>query len=159
MVTKSEQKKQQELIYSSFGDLKTTLKSLSEKNVSLLKSDLQRFQSDVSSLEVYIREHVSRVQGNLVLDMNLEKSRSRDEFKDLETKLNDVQKGIDQEIELLHQKVDEIHQDIKKTTYQLMILSFLCFSGKCIECVYYVQDTRYLPSISNHALKKVRHIN
>jgi hypothetical protein len=130
MVTKSEQQKQQELIYSSFGDLKTTLKSLSEKNVSLLKSDLHRFQSDVSSLEVYIREYVSRVQGNLVLDMNLEKSRSRDEFKDLETKLNEVQKGINEEIELLHKKVEEIHQDIKKTAYQLMALSFLCFSGK-----------------------------
>lgn len=75
MITRKEQETHQIQIDQHVLKLKTAIQSLSPKNLSMLKTDLERFRGDVKSIESMMKEQIQRVYGNTVLDMNLEQGR------------------------------------------------------------------------------------
>lgn len=115
MVTKSEQTQLQQVSHQTFDNLRTSLQTQSQNNIAHLKQSLDQLLQEVSQLDLIMKEQVQRAHGNLILDMNLERGRMKEEIKELEEKLEAVKKSVDTEVLGVVEKVGEIQNDLKKS--------------------------------------------
>lgn len=70
-----------------------------EKNdLAMIKAENDRLVSDLEKLKQRLREEISRTQGGVRLDLNLEKGRLREEASRQELKMKEVDTRIEQEI-------------------------------------------------------------
>ena len=129
MITKTSQDTQSTTTHQNLGTLLQSIQSLSSKNFGMIKSDLDKYKQEVKDLEVIMREQTQRVQGNILLDMNLERGRMKDEIKDVEQHLDLVKKSVDEEITKLDERVQKIQFDLRQTVTQLIFASFIFFIG------------------------------
>ena len=83
---------------STLRQLKSELQ-LNEKNdLTMIKAENDRLLTDLEKLKQRLREEISRTQGGVRLDLNLEKGRIRDEASKQELKMKEVDTRIEQEI-------------------------------------------------------------
>ncbi len=115
IITKDEQDKQLMVTHEQFSQLRNSIQALSTKNFGELKQELDQYRADVVSLENIMKEQIQRVQGNILLDMNLERGRIKDEVKELEEHLDTVRQSVDEEITKLTARVDKIQFDLRQT--------------------------------------------
>lgn len=70
-----------------------------EKNdLAMIKAENDRLLNDIEKLKQRLREEISRTQGGVRLDLNLEKGRMREETSGQELKIKEVDTRIEQEI-------------------------------------------------------------
>ncbi len=149
MTTKQEQ---QDLVGKSsreYTTLRESIQAQSQKNLELLKLDLEKLRNEVRSLDVIMKEQVQRTHGNLVLDMNLERGRMKEEIRELEEKLDAVKKSVDTEVQVVVDKVGDIQQDLKKSMYQLISVAFCFFVGYKVFTFVQFQRKQQLQSTSS----------
>lgn len=94
-----------------------------EKNdLAMLKSENDRLMNDVEKLKQRLREEITRTKAGVLLDLNLEKGRMREESSGQELKIKEVDTRIEQEIAGLRTAI----QASKVLVYKLDV-SFLIF--------------------------------
>ena len=70
-----------------------------EKNdLAMLKAENDRLVNDIEKLKQRLREEITRTKAGVLLDLNLEKGRMRDESSGQELKIKEVDTRIEQEI-------------------------------------------------------------
>jgi hypothetical protein len=70
-----------------------------EKNdLAMLKAENDRLMNDVEKLKQRLREEITRTKAGVLLDLNLEKGRMREESGGQELKIKEVDTRIEQEI-------------------------------------------------------------
>lgn len=70
-----------------------------EKNdLSMLKAENDRLMTDIEKLKQRLREEITRTKAGVLLDLNLEKGRMREESSGQELKIKEVDTRIEQEI-------------------------------------------------------------
>jgi hypothetical protein len=75
LITKREQDTRNDQIKVQFSALRDSIQSLSTKNLSILKQELEELRAQVVSIESIMKERTKKVHGNTILDMNLERGR------------------------------------------------------------------------------------
>lgn len=72
---------------------------MTQKNdLTMIKAENERLLADIEKLKQRLREEISRTQGDVRLDLNLEKGRMRGESSGQELKITEVDTRIEQEI-------------------------------------------------------------
>lgn len=70
-----------------------------EKNdLAMLKAENDRLMNDIEKLKQRLREEITRTKAGVLLDLNLEKGRMREESSGQELKIKEVDTRIEQEI-------------------------------------------------------------
>lgn len=64
----------------------------------MLKAENDRLMTDVEKLKQRLREEITRTKAGVLLDLNLEKGRMREESSGQELKIKEVDTRIEQEI-------------------------------------------------------------
>ena len=94
-----------------------------EKNdLAMLKAENDRLMNDVEKLKQRLRLEINHTKGGVLLDLNLEKGRMREESSGQELKIKEVDTRIEQEIAGLRTAI----QTSKVLVYKLDV-SFLMF--------------------------------
>ena len=97
-----------------------------EKNdLAMIKAENDRLVTDVEKLKQRLREEITRTQGGVRLDLNLEKGRMREESAGQELKIKEVDTKIEQEIAALRTTI----QSSKVTSSNVFITALLCISA------------------------------
>lgn len=81
-----------------FAQLKSELHMTEKNDLAMIKSENERLLADIEKLKQRLREGISRTQGDVRLDLNLEKGRMRQESSGQELKITEVDTRIEQEI-------------------------------------------------------------
>ena len=81
-----------------FAQLKSELQLNEKHDLMMIKAENDRLLTDIEKLRHRLREEISRTQGGVRLDLNLEKGRIRDEASRQELKMKEVDTRIEQEI-------------------------------------------------------------
>lgn len=90
-----------------FAQLKSELQVHEKNDLTLMKSENERLQSDVEKLKQRLREESTRVLAGVRLDLNLEKGRIRDESSQQELKIKEVDTRIESEIAGLRTQIEQ----------------------------------------------------
>lgn len=90
-----------------FAQLKSELQLHEKNDLTLMKSENDRLQSDVEKLKQRLREESTRVLAGVRLDLNLEKGRIRDESSQQELKIKEVDTRIESEIAGLRTQIEQ----------------------------------------------------
>jgi formate-dependent nitrite reductase cytochrome c552 subunit len=122
MVTKAEQQQHVTATHENLTKLASSYSGVSDQNMSGLRDQLNNINQEIQSLDGLIKEQILRVQGNIILDMNLEKGRIMEEMKELQGQLKDIQKNADAEIDNLNAKAQEINRDLRRTINRMLML-------------------------------------
>lgn len=117
MVTKADQEKHQYKQQVDFAQLKSELHMTEKNDLAMIKAENERLLADIEKLKQRLREEISRTQGSVRLDLNLEKGRMRDESSGQELKITEVDTRIEQEIAGLRTAI----QASKATTLQYLV--------------------------------------
>jgi len=96
-----------------FAQLKSELQLHEKNDLTLMKSENERLQSDVEKLKQRLREESTRVLAGVRLDLNLEKGRIRDESSQQELKIKEVDTRIESEIAGLRTQIEQVSYDHK----------------------------------------------
>jgi len=91
-----------------FAQLKSELQLHEKNDLTLMKSENERLQSDVEKLKQRLREESTRVLAGVRLDLNLEKGRIRDESSQQELKIKEVDTRIESEIAGLRTQIEQV---------------------------------------------------
>lgn len=91
-----------------FAQLKSELQLHEKNDLTLMKSENDRLQSDVEKLKQRLREESTRVLAGVRLDLNLEKGRIRDESSQQELKIKEVDTRIESEIAGLRTQIEQV---------------------------------------------------
>ena len=97
-----------------FAQLKSELQLHEKNDLTLMKSENERLQSDVEKLKQRLREESTRVLAGVRLDLNLEKGRIRDESSQQELKIKEVDTRIESEIAGLRTQIEQVSIEIMK---------------------------------------------
>ena len=92
-----------------FAQLKSELQLHEKNDLTLMKSENERLQSDVEKLKQRLREESTRVLAGVRLDLNLEKGRIRDESSQQELKIKEVDTRIESEIAGLRTQIEQVN--------------------------------------------------
>ncbi|KAF4569979.1 hypothetical protein EYR40_008962 [Pleurotus pulmonarius] len=117
MVTKADQDKHHYTQQVDFAQIKSELQLTLKNDLSTLKAENDRLLADIGKLKQRLREEITRTQGGVRLDLNLEKGRMRDESSGQELKIKEVDTRIEQEIANLRTTI----QASKATTLQYLV--------------------------------------
>ncbi|EIM86607.1 DUF1640-domain-containing protein [Stereum hirsutum FP-91666 SS1] len=117
MVTKADQEKSHYTQQVDFAQLKSELQLMEKNDLAMIKAENDRLVSDLEKLRQRLREEISRTQGGVRLDLNLEKGRLREEASRQELKMKEVDTRIEQEIAGLRAAI----QGSKATTLQYLV--------------------------------------
>lgn len=101
-------KKQRYTQKVDFAQLKSELQLHEKNDLTLMKSENERLQSDVEKLKQRLREESTRVLAGVRLDLNLEKGRIRDESSQQELKIKEVDTRIESEIAGLRTQIEQV---------------------------------------------------
>ncbi|TPX57385.1 hypothetical protein PhCBS80983_g03864 [Powellomyces hirtus] len=130
MVTKAEQSSEIADAEQDFAQLRCDIQMLEKRDFAVLRGELERIMQEVERMKLSMREEVSRVHGGVRLDINLEKARIQDEAAELKDMVKKAEARIDEEIELLTQRMIQIREGTKASLKQFMGIAFTAF------CVY-----------------------
>jgi len=86
-----------------------------------MKGDLERITAEVAKIKDSIQEECDRVHGGVRLDINLEKSRIKDETVHLHSLVKEANARIDDEISRLQERNDQMKTDLTKTLGSMKI--------------------------------------
>jgi len=103
-----------------FAQLKSELQLHEKNDLTLMKSENERLQSDVEKLKQRLREESTRVLAGVRLDLNLEKGRIRDESSQQELKIKEVDTRIESEIAGLRTQIEQVSHDHLRCGKELM---------------------------------------
>jgi reverse gyrase len=117
MVTKADQDKHQYTQQVDFAQLKSELQMTEKNDLAMIKAENDRLVTDIEKLKQRLREEITRTQGGVRLDLNLEKGRMREESSGQELKITEVDTRIEQEIAGLRTAI----QASKATTLQYLV--------------------------------------
>ena len=81
-----------------FAQLKSELHMTEKNDLARIRAENERLLGDIEKLKQHLREQISRTQGDVRLDLNLEKGRMRGESSGQELKITEVDTRIEQEI-------------------------------------------------------------
>ncbi|KAJ3007516.1 hypothetical protein HKX48_009069, partial [Thoreauomyces humboldtii] len=127
MVTKAEQSSEIEDASQDFSQLRSDIQTLEKRDFAVLRGELERILQEVERMKLSMREEVSRVHGGVRLDINLEKARIQDEAAQLKELVAKAEARIDEEIELLTQRMIQIREGTKASLKQFMGIAFTAF--------------------------------
>lgn len=113
MVNKNEQEKINLESKTNFSHLKHSIQKFSDKQT--VKQELLKLKQEVNSLDEIMKEQIQRVHGNMILDMNLDKGRFKEEIRELEQKLAQVRASVDSEVKIVVDDVHHIKNDLKSS--------------------------------------------
>jgi len=99
---------------SDFADLRNELYTLEKNDFSVLKGENERLLADVERVKLKIKDEMSKLQGSVRLDMNLEKGRIREESQEQEAKVQQTSNKIDTEVALLRNQLGTLKFSIIK---------------------------------------------
>jgi hypothetical protein len=81
-----------------FAQIKSELQLMEKNDLAMLKAENDRLMNDIEKLKQRLREEITRTKAGVLLDLNLEKGRMREESSGQELKIKEVDTRIEQEI-------------------------------------------------------------
>ncbi|KAI9207407.1 uncharacterized protein BJ171DRAFT_421111 [Polychytrium aggregatum] len=113
MTTKDEQRHTSDEINQEFSLLRSEIQSLSQRDFAKLRSEIEKVLAEVNKMKESIQDGSSRVHAGIMLDVNLDKGRIKDEAQQLTQMVEGAEKRIDLEVDALKERLDKIKRDMK----------------------------------------------
>ncbi|KAF5745416.1 protein FMP32 mitochondrial-like [Tripterygium wilfordii] len=114
LVTKEEMEKFVKLRESNLSKFKSELESSQERHFSMLKSETEKLQDSIEKMRSELRFKIDNVTAGQRLDLNLERSRIKDELANQNTETTNLTKKLDQEILALRDQLAAAKYDVMK---------------------------------------------
>jgi hypothetical protein len=103
-----------------------------EKNdLAMLKAENDRLMTDIEKLKQRLREEITRTKSGVLLDLNLEKGRMREESSGQELKIKEVDTRIEQEIAGLRTAIQASKVFFCLLACELSLIMFLSRQQLC----------------------------
>ncbi|KAI8929489.1 hypothetical protein BC831DRAFT_509207 [Entophlyctis helioformis] len=115
---------QNDFLKESEGDfrrLRSEINLLEKKDFAVLKGELERIIAEVQRIKEAMQSDIGRVHGSVRLDVNLDKSRIKDEMADLNGLVTKCEEKIDREIEDLTSKMDRIRKSTRTSMLRFAV--------------------------------------
>ncbi|KAI8822066.1 uncharacterized protein EV422DRAFT_415862 [Fimicolochytrium jonesii] len=125
MVTKTEQAEEVSDAERDFAQLRADIQMLEKRDFAVLRGELERILAEVERMKQGMRDEVSRVHGGVRLDINLEKARIQDEAAQLKDLVAKAEARIDQEIDILTNRMVHIRDGTKASLKRMYSFSLM----------------------------------
>ncbi|CAI9737740.1 Hypothetical predicted protein [Octopus vulgaris] len=114
MVTKTQQEIVTQQLLAEIAAVKKDMIILEKSEFSNLRNITEKQSRDILQLKDTVRDEVSKLEGKILLDVNLERGRTNEEFADKETQISNINNKIDTKIADLRTTFEQHRNDVLK---------------------------------------------
>lgn len=114
LVTKPQHEITLQQMLNEMGGLRKDMVILERSEFSALKAENERLRMDMKMMQQAFNEQIDRVTNNMKLDLNLEKSRAREEYNKTGAEVIKLQNRIDTHVANLRTSFEQYRNDMFK---------------------------------------------
>ncbi|GAB1601883.1 coiled-coil domain-containing protein 90B, mitochondrial-like [Argonauta hians] len=112
MVTKSQQEILTQQLLAEIAAVKKDMIILEKSEFSNLRNITEKQSRDILQIRDTMKDEMSKLEGKILLDINLERGRTKEEFADKETHISNINNKIDTKIADLRTTFEQHRNDV-----------------------------------------------
>lgn len=115
MVTKPEQEIMMQQLLAQIATVKKDMVILEKSEFTMLRNENEKQTSEIKQIKSHIQDEISKLQGNVKLDVNLERSRATEAHANNEKQLQIIRNKIDTDVANLKTIYEQYRNDVIRT--------------------------------------------
>jgi hypothetical protein len=114
MVTKPQQEIMVQQLVAQIGSVKKDMVILEKSEFTMLRNETEKQTAEIKQMKSLIKDEISKLQGNVKLDVNLERSRAVEAHAENEKQLQILRNKIDTDVANLRTTYEQYRNDVMK---------------------------------------------
>lgn len=114
MVTKPQQEIMVQQLVAQIGSVKKDMVILEKSEFTMLRNETEKQTAEIKQMKSLIKDEISKLQGNVKLDVNLERSRAAEAHAENEKQLQILCNKIDTDVANLRTTYEQYRNDVMK---------------------------------------------
>lgn len=114
MVTKPQQEIMVQQLVAQIGSVKKDMVILEKSEFTMLRNETEKQTAEIKQMKSLIKDEISKLQGNVKLDVNLERSRAAEAHAENEKELQILRNKIDTDVANLRTTYEQYRNDVMK---------------------------------------------
>lgn len=115
MVTKPEQEIMVQQLLAQIATVKKDMVILEKSEFTMLRNENEKQTAEIKQIKTYISDEISKLQGHVKLDVNLERSRATEAHANNEKQLQMIRNKIDTDVANLKTIYEQYRNDVIRT--------------------------------------------